>query len=94
MAASKPDQFTHYFTFDIGDVYLMGRIEFNTDKVMTFRVIKVSSPIDEETLKLFMEWLDLMKKTFQRYGRIKRISLMDVEVSEEPLAAVIEEQIT
>jgi len=93
MATLKPDQFTHYFTFDVGDAYLMGRVEFNTDKKMTFRVINVSSPMDEGTLKLFMEWLDLLQRIYQKNGKVKRVAVVDLEVSEEPLSAVVEEQI-
>ncbi len=87
------DPFTHYFTFDTGDAFVTGKVEFNTDKKMTFKMVKISSPFDEETLKLFLVWMEYMNKLYEKYGKIKRVALIDLEVSEEPIANVVEEEL-
>lgn len=92
MTAPITDPFTHYFTFDLGDVFVTGKVEFDQDNKMTFQVIKISTPMDDEAMHMFIDWLDFLRKVFEKYKKIKRIGVMELEFAKESLESVVKKE--
>jgi hypothetical protein len=73
------DQYTHKFTFKIGSdgsKFIEGKMEFNTDDKVTFKITSFSEPIQEATLQAFMDWTKSMHTIFDLYEGISEIKVV------------------
>ena len=76
MALPTNDPYTHLFVFEVGDVVISGRVEFDTDGVMTFEPkLKMAGGVSAGVLQAWMDWLSACQK-LSELGPIKRIGLI------------------
>lgn len=70
------DPYTHYFVFELGDRFIRGELEFDTDNKASFRIKEWSEPLPAEFLNQFTEWVELLRKLDEVNGGIKRVGVI------------------
>lgn len=75
------DQYTHNFKFQMADggVFVEGKVEFNTDGKMSYKIESTSQPLPKEALTDFTELMDLCHSLFNKYEGLKLIKIVDKE---------------
>ena len=74
------DGYTHNFEFKIGDGgrFLVGKIEFNLDGKVSFKMTQWSEPIQQEVLQDFIDLTELLKRIFHSHTGIKEIKFKEI----------------
>ena len=74
-----PDPYTHDFIYRMGDggQYIIGEIEFDKDKKVTYRIDKWSEPISQELMEDFTGFVRRLKERFDEYGNIKFVQIIE-----------------
>jgi hypothetical protein len=70
--------YTHNYEFNAGtegNIFIKGECEFNTDGLMSYKITQSSDPLSPDTLKHFMEFMDLLHKVYEKTGNIKLIKV-------------------
>jgi hypothetical protein len=73
------DQYTHRFTFKVGDdsgKFIDGKVEFDTDHKMTFKITNISEPLQQEVLQSFTDLMDHLHKLYDSFGGIQEIKIV------------------
>ena len=73
------DQYTHDFIYRLGDgsSYILGEVEFNKDKKVSYRINLWSEPIQHDTLVAFSEFVDRLKLRFDTFEGIKHVEIIE-----------------
>ena len=63
-----PDSFTHRFNFRVGDTFIRGECEFNTDQKASVWIKESSNPLPTSLLKSFYEHIESCKNIYEEHG--------------------------
>lgn len=72
------DVYTHNFSFEVdsaGGQFIKGEVEFDTDGKVSFKIKDSSSPLQAETLSLFTNLFEYLKKIYDLTGGIVMIKV-------------------
>ena len=63
------DPYTHDFVYQMGDGghFIVGEVEFNKDKKVSYRISQWSEPIQHEFLQHFHEFMDRLKLRYDQW---------------------------
>jgi len=72
------EPYTHDFIYKLGDggQYIIGEVEFNHDKEVSYRINTWSEPIKHETMVAFTEFIDRLKMRYDQFGDIKHVEII------------------
>jgi len=79
----EPDQYTHNFKFFVGkhgENTITGDCEFDSDNKMTFKIKETSDPLPAETMSLFLEYMNLVKRIYEAQGGVRIASIVNKEI--------------
>ena len=73
------DQYTHDFIYRLGDGshYILGEVEFNKDKKVSYRIKKWAEPLDHETMEAFIGFIQRLKERFDQFDGIKHVQIIE-----------------
>ena len=73
------DIYTHDFIYRLGDggKYILGEIEFNKDKEVSYRITAWSEPIEHNVIEAFVKFVQRLKERFAQYGNIKNVEIIE-----------------
>ena len=71
--------YTHDFIYRLGDggKYITGEIEFNKDKVVSYRIASWSEPIEHKVIEAFVQFIERLKQRFDEFGNIKHVEIIE-----------------
>jgi len=73
-------QYTHNFEFRVGDGgrFIVGKIEFNLDDKVSYKMTQWSEPIQHEVLQDFVDLTELLKRIYKSNEGIKEIKFKEI----------------
>ena len=73
------EPYTHDFIYQLGDgsKFMVGEVEFNKDKKVTYRFTNIAEPLDHELMQAFHEFIDRVKLRFETYEGLKLVTIRE-----------------
>ena len=73
------DPYTHDFIYQLGDggKFMVGEVEFDKDKKVSYRFGQISEPLDHELMQHFHEFIDRVKLRYDHWGGIKLVQIKE-----------------
>lgn len=73
------EPYTHDFIYRLGDggSYIIGEVEFNKDRKVSYRINLWSEPIQHEIMEAFVEFIARVKLRFDTFGGIKHVEITE-----------------
>ena len=69
------DIYTHTFDFTVGQKFIRGEVEYDTDEAMSYKIKEVSDPFSNDFLKMFQSLMDYLFILYNQEGEIKLIKI-------------------
>lgn len=78
--ALNPDLYTHTYEFVFDDIFLKGKVEFDTDGKMSFNIEQGAEPLPADCYQYCLDFLNLAKKIYEAK---KTLSLIKIKTKRE-----------